>query len=113
MSEKSIKFDRVKTVVKENVGCVMDRIFDWDGRLTLLAMGRFLDGTPPCTTRETGDLLCKKIVELVDAADVRCVREIVSLVPKGTDNRLPAWLYGPVEAQLEDDGWTLCPAVAT
>jgi len=111
MSEKSIKFDRVKTVVKENVERVTDRIY-WNGKLTLLAMGRFLDGTMPCTTHGTRDLLCKKIIELVDAADVRCVREIVSLVPKGADNRLPAWLYGPVETQLEDDGWTLRPAVA-
>lgn len=111
MSKKSMKFDRVKTVVKENVMCIVDPAYR-TGRLALLAMKRFLDGTLPCTTRETGAVLCKRVIEYVDAADVRCVSEIVSLIPKGTDSRLPAWLYGPVEAWLEDDGWTLCPARA-
>lgn len=105
MSEKSIKFDRVKTVVKENVWLVVDAFRT--ERLTMLALKMFLDGTPPYTTRETRAVLCKRIAEYVDASDIRCVREIVSLVPKGADKRLPAWLYGPVEACLENDGWTV------
>ena len=104
-----LKFDRVKAIVKENASLIVHPAYR-TGRLTLLAMGRFLDGTTPCTTRETGNLLCELISEHIDAADVRCINEIVSLVPQGYDKRLPSWLYGPVDAQLEDDGWTLYPA---
>ena len=108
MSEKSMNFDRVKAIVKENIQLVVYPAYR-TGRLTLLAMKMFLDGSTQssCTTRKIGDMLCKRIAEYVDASDIRCVREIVSLVPKGADNRLPAWLYGPIEARLEDKGWTV------
>ena len=35
---------------------------------------------------------------------MRCVGELMELIPKGLDDRLPRWLYGPVDAYLEDKG---------
>lgn len=108
MYKKSIKLDRVKTVVKENIWRAVNTA-DQTGRLTLLAMKSFLDGDPPCVTRETRTLT-ERIIEYVDAADAHRIHKILTLVPQGTDSRIPAWLYGTVEAWLEDDGsWTLYP----
>jgi hypothetical protein len=34
----------------------------------------------------------------------------VELIPRGLDNRLSRWLYGPVVTQFGEDGWELVPA---
>lgn len=113
MTERKIRFERVKEIVIGNIelGCVTNEM-ERNGTATMLAFKRCLDGgaVPRPGTRATLLKVRDEVVKYVKSSDVRCANDIIALVPKGTDNRLPGWMYDGVVAELDDEeGWVLCP----
>ena len=110
-----IAFERVKKIVLENIQGVemhitnMSKLMVWMVRLYIgdgMVTGtRFRNGMPT-----TEGFLRDEIVKYVNGVDIRCLGELLELIPQGKDHRLPAWLYRKVDAVLDDDGWALVPA---
>lgn len=110
-----IAFERVKKIVLENIQAVvmhitsMPKLMVWMVRLYIgdgmVTRSRWRNGMP---TME--GFLRDAIVRYVNGVDVRCLGELLELIPQGRDRRLPAWLYGKVDAVLDNDGWALVPA---
>ena len=116
--DKMIQFERVKKIALENVGPISGKLGAGRGSLwssaanTLVAaMKTYVDGKP-IRARRVALIIQDKVREFIRRLDVRCVGELMELIPKGLDNRLPGWLYGPVDAYLEDEGWVLVPRAA-
>lgn len=109
MTEHKISFERVKNIVAGNVeqGHATYAVFN-NGTGSVLAVKRYLEGIAPFPdTLETLSKIRNELARYVRSADVRCVNEIIELVPQGIDSRLPRWLYHGVVAELGDDGWML------
>jgi hypothetical protein len=111
-------FERVKKIALENVQAISDRLGTGEVSLwssaahTLIAaMKTYVDGKP-IRARRVALIIQDKVREFIRGLDVRCVGELLELIPKGLDSRLPGWLYGPVDACLEDEGWVLVPRAA-
>ena len=110
-----IKFERVKKIVLENINSVethvanMSKLMVWMVKLYIsdgmITRSRWRSGTPT-----TEGFLRDTIVKYVNGVDIRCLGELLELIPQGIDPRLPAWLYRKVDAVLDDDGWALVPA---
>lgn len=113
---KVILFDRVKDILVSNVPAISGRLCgdsEWSfaARTLVGAMKSYADGRPVRAGR-VASMVADKVREFVRGADVRCLGELLRLLPKGWDSRLPGWLYGPVDAWLGDDGWVLVPRAA-
>lgn len=111
---KSIPFERVKKVALENICAIQQRLCGMH-KATVVVVKHYLETGEALRTQARGcpnamTKLTKTIKEFIRGLDVRCVEELLELIPKGLDNRLPRWLYGPVVAQLGEDGWELVPA---
>ena len=113
---KKIPFERVKKIALEN-SCALHQRLCGAHEATVVAVEHYLETGEALRTRanESGcpsvsGRLTETIKEFIRGLDVRCVGELIELLPKGVDNRLPGWLYGPVVAQLGEDGWELVPA---
>ena len=117
--DKTISFERVKKIALENVGAISDKLGAGDresiwvpaARTLIAAMKTYVDGKP-IHARRVALMIQDKVREFIRGLDVRCVGELMELIPKGLDSRLPGWLYGPVDAYLEDEGWVLAPRAA-
>jgi len=116
--DKMIQFERVKKIALENVGPMSDRLGAgggslWSSAATTLvaAMKTYVDGKP-IRAHLVALMIQDKVREFIRGLDVRCVGELLELLPKSLDNRLPGWLWGPVDAYLEDEGWVLVPGAA-
>ena len=116
--DKMIQFERVKKIALENVQAISDRLGAGDGspwtsmaHMLVAAMKTYVDGKPIRASR-VALMIQDKVREFIRGLDVRCVGELMELIPKGLDSRLPRWLYGPVDAYLEDEGWILVPRAA-
>ena len=117
MNNKTIPFERVKKVALENVGRIREHICK-PHKATLAAVKHYLETGEALRTTAGGwgdnpsvlAKLTEALERFIRGLDVRCIGELLELIPKGLDNRLPGWLYGPVEAWLGDDGWELIPA---
>lgn len=113
---KTISFDRIKDILVSNVPAISQRIFG-DSAFPLAAhsligaLRSYMDGKPVRATRVAA-MVEDKIREFIRGADVRCLGDLLELLPKGYDNRLPGWLYGPVEAWLGEEGWAIMPKAA-
>lgn len=116
---KMMAFDKVKKIALENVGPISDKLGAgggsslWSSAANTLvaAMKTYVDGKP-IRARRVALMIQDKVREFIRGLDVRCVGELMELIPKGLDNSLPGWLYGPVDAWLEDEGWVLVPRAA-
>lgn len=113
---KTILFERVKKIALENLGLIRQRNFK-EHEATLAAVKHYLETGEILRTRANAagcpsvmGKLTETLEGFIRGLDVRCVGELLELIPKGLDNRLPGWLYGPVEAWLGEDGWELVPA---
>ena len=109
-------FERVKKIALENTGRIRERICR-PHKATVAAVGHYLKTGEALRTQAHGcpnvmSRLTEDIEAFIRGLDVRCVGELLELIPKGLDNRLPGWLYGPVDACLEDEGWVLVPRAA-
>lgn len=116
--DKMIQFERVKKIALENVGPISDKLGAggeslWSSAANTLvaAMKTYVDGKP-IRARRVALMIQDKVREFIRGLDVRCVGELMELIPKGLDDRLPGWLWGPVDAYLEDGGWVLAPRAA-
>ena len=117
--DKMIQFERVKEIALENVGPISDhlgageRLSLWSSAANTLvaAMKTYVDGKP-IRARRVALMIQDKVREFIRGLDVRCVGELMELIPKGLDDRLPRWLWEPVDAYLEDEGWVLAPRAA-
>ena len=113
---KTISFDKVKDILVSNTPEISDRICggsQWSlaAHALIGAAKSYVDGAPVRAYR-VASMMADKVREFVRNADVRCLGELLQLLPKGYDSRLPGWLYGPVDAWLEDNGWVLAPRAA-
>lgn len=114
--DKMIQFERVKKIALENIGSIRRHICTGP-RASLAAVKHYLETGEALRTRAYGcpnveSKLAKTLEGFIRGLDVRCIGELLELIPKGLDNRLPGWLYGPVDAYLEDEGWVLVPGAA-
>lgn len=113
---KVISFNRVKDILVSNTPAISGRLCgesQWSlaAHALIGAMKSYVDGKPVRAGR-VASIMEDKIREFIRNADVRCLDDLLQLLPKRYDDRLPGWLYGPVEAYLEDDGWMLAPRAA-
>ena len=71
---------------------------------------RFRRGTNHCIKVVLRDA----VHAFVDGCDVRCVPDLVSLLPRGADDRIPGWVYDGVSAYMDPDTgeWMLKPGRA-
>lgn len=116
--DKMIQFERVKKILISNVQAISHRIgvnggsmFSFAATALIGAAKSYADGAPVRACR-VALMIQDKIREFIKSADVRCVGELMELLPRGYDSRLPGWLYGPVDAYFEDEGWVLVPRAA-
>ena len=114
--DKMIQFERIKKIALENVGLIRQHVCE-PHKAAVAAVKHYLETGEVLRTRAYGcpnvvEKLTKTLEEFIRGLDVRCVGELMELIPKGLDNRLPGWLYGPVDAYLEDEGWVLVPRAA-
>lgn len=113
---KVISFGRVKDILVSNVPAILGRFggeSQWSTAALALrgAAKSYVDGKPIRACR-VASMMADKIREFIRNADVRCLGDLLQLLPKRYDDRLPGWLYGPVDAYLGDDGWVLAPRAA-
>ena len=111
---KTIPFERVKKIALENIGLVRQHVCTTD-KASLVAVKHYVETGEALRTQATGcpnvlNKLTKALEAFIRGLDVRCLGELIELIPEGLDNRLPRWLYGPVEARLEETGWEISPA---
>lgn len=110
---KTITFERVKKIALENLGFIRQHICK-EHKATLVAVKHYLQTGEALRTQARGcpnamTKVADTLEGFIRGLDVRCVGELLELIPNGMDNRLPGWLYGSVEAQLGEDGWELVP----
>ena len=113
---KMITFDRVRDILASNASTIVNRaggdsMWSSAARALVGAMKSYVDGRPVRAGR-VASMMADEVRGFVRNADVRCLGDLLRLLPKGCDSRLPGWLYGPVDAQLEDGGWVLVPRAA-
>lgn len=112
---KSISFDRLKQVVRENIDIILRRRVDM-ADCTRLAVAAYLDDGSVLRSRKDimEGLLPDVVRRFIDGCDVRSVGELMALAPKGTDDRIPAWMYGRTVAYMDDatGAWTFAPEEA-
>lgn len=116
--DRTISFERVRKIALENAQAISDRLGAAEGpvgypaaRTLIAAMRTYVDGRP-IRARRVALMAQDKVREFIRGLDARRVGELLELIPKGLDSRLPGWLYGPVDAYLEDEGWVLVPGAA-
>ena len=114
MNNKTISFECVKKVALENIERIREHICK-PHKATVVAVKHYLETGEAMRTKAYGcpnvfSRLTETLEGFIRGLDVRCIGELLELIPRGLDNRLPGWLYGPVEAQLGEDGWELVPA---
>lgn len=109
-----ISFERVKTIALENVEAICNNIARDHGTRhscivgLLAAMRSYIDGKPIRAKRMYG-LLLEKTREFIRGLDIRCIGDLLDVLPRGTDHRLPAWLYKGAIPCMYEDGWVLVP----
>lgn len=112
---KSISFDRLKQVARENIEGILLRRVDM-ADCTRLAVIVYLDNGSVLRSRQDvrDGLLADAVRRFIDGCDIRSVGELLSLVPHGLDRRIPAWMYGRTVAYMDDatGEWTLSPEEA-
>jgi len=114
--DKIISFEHVKKIALENLGLI--RQHNCTGpEAVVVAIKHYLETGEMLRTKAKGcpnvfSRLVEALEVFIRGLDVRCVGELLELIPKGLDDRLPGWLYGPVDAYLEDGGWVLVPRAA-
>ena len=114
--DRTMPFERVKKIALQNVGIIRQHICRMH-KATLVAVKHYLQTDEALRTQAYGcpnvtSKLTEALEGFIRGLDVRCVGELLELIPKGLDDRLPGWLYGPVDAYLEDEGWVLAPRAA-
>ena len=114
--DRTIQFEHVRKIALENVDRIRRHVCK-ESEAAVVAVRHYLETGEALRTQAYG---CPNVAAKLEEAlrgfirglDVRCVGELMELIPKGLDDRLPGWLYGPVDAYLEDEGWVLVPRAA-
>jgi len=117
--DRTIPFERVKKIALENAEFIRQHVCK-PHKAAVVVVKHYLETGEALRTCAGGwgdnpnvmAKLTKAIETFIRGLDVRCVGELMELIPKGLDDRLPRWLYGPVDAYLEDGGWVLAPRAA-
>lgn len=106
-----IKFERVKKIVAEHAPTIVEGP-GWSGlaKLEVVKTLGYIAGAPAMRHRQAARTITDELRKAIQQVDVRCVGDLLELVPRGRDNRLPGWLYGGVTAEMDEDGeWVLVP----
>lgn len=106
-----IKFERVKKIVAEHAPNIVQG-HGWEGwaKLAVITALAYIAGAPAMSPRQAVQVITDELRTVIRQVDVRCVGDLLELVPRGYDNRLPGWLYDGVTAEMDEDGeWVLCP----
>lgn len=112
-----ISFERVKAIALENVEAICRNITerDYGTRSSYLVTGliaaakSYIEGKPIRATQACW-LFYEKVREFIRGLDIRCIGELLDILPSRTDSRLPAWLYKGAVPCMYEDGWVLVPA---
>jgi len=106
-----IKFERVKKIVAEHAPTIVEG-HGWSGwaKLEVMKTLGYIAGAPAMGHRQAVQTISDELRKVIQQADVRCIGDLLELVPRGRDNRLPGWLYDGVTAEMDEDGeWVLVP----
>ena len=117
-SNRSIKFDRVKDIAMGNIEAILNNIvrnnykddsiisytIGFIGSIKALCDGKFI------RAGKVSILLRDKVKEFIRGLDIRCIGELLEVLPSRIDERLPAWLYKGAVPCLDEDGWVLVPS---
>lgn len=112
---KSISFDRLKQLARENIANILQRRVRMEGCIRLVVAVYLDNGSVLHPRRDVMErLLPDMFRKFIDGCDIRSVGELLSLVPHGMDRRIPAWVYGRTEACMDDETgeWMLAPEEA-
>lgn len=109
-----ITFDRVKKIALQNDWRIREHICKAP-QASLVMVQHYLETGEAMRTRKMDcpnvfSKLTGMLDEFIRELDVRRIGELLELIPKGLDNRLPGWLYDGVTAEMDEDGeWVLYP----
>lgn len=106
-----IKFERVKRIVTEHAPYIVEGP-GWAGWAKLLVVKTlgYIAGAPAMRHGQAVQTIADELRKAIRQVDVRCVDDLLELVPRGRDDRLPGWLYDGVTAEMDEDGeWVLYP----
>lgn len=106
-----IKFERVKKIVAEHAPNIVAG-YGWDGwaKLAVVVALAYIAGAPAMNPRQAVQTITDELRKAIQQVDVRCVGDLLELIPRGRDNRLPGWLYDGVTAEMDEDWeWVLYP----
>ena len=108
-----IKFERVKQIVAEHApGIVQGHLADGWRKLEVAKTLDYIAGAPAMRFWTAERVVIDELRKTIRQVDVRCVGDLLELVPRGRDNRLPGWLYDGVTAEMDED-WEWVPAIMT
>ena len=111
-----ISFERVKTIALENVEAICRNITEhaYGTRSShlagLLAAAKSYIEDKPIRAKQACWLFSEKVREFIRGLDIRCIGELLDILPSGTDSRLPAWIYKGAVPFMGEDGWALVPS---
>ena len=116
-SNRSIKFDRVKDIAMKNIEAILNNIvrnhyrddsissytIGFIGSIKALCDGKLI------RAGKASILLRDKVKEFIRGLDIRCIGELLEVLPSYVGG-LPAWLYKGAVPCLDEDGWVLVPS---
>lgn len=119
-SSRSITFERVKEIALQNVSRIrlhIEKVLYGTVSSEEVGMVGFLgsikayigDGNI-IRARSATKAFEDKIVEFIRGLDIRCIGELLEVLPPWIDKRLPAWLYKGAVPCFDEDGWVLVPS---
>ena len=106
-----IAFDRVKKIVTDHATNIVEG-HGWNGwaKLEVVKTLGYIAGAPAMRHRQAAQTITAELCKAIQQVDVRCVGDLLELVPRGRDDRLPGWLYDGVTAEMDEDWeWVLYP----
>jgi len=106
-----IKFERVKKIVAEHAPKIVEGPL-WVGgvKLEVVKTLGYIAGAPAMRYWQAARVITDELRKAIQQVDVRCVGDLLELVPRGRDDRLPGWLYDGATAEMDEDGdWVLYP----
>lgn len=111
---KTISFERLKKIAIGNVSRTALGIGigdPWDGtaKIELMNMKSYLSGGDPMRFWPAVRCIEDELKKAISMMDIRCLGELLDLIPKGQVNGVPNWVYDGVNAYMDEDGWMLAP----
>lgn len=108
MPNNELKFETLKRIIKETAVPILVNRAIRDGTMTLMNLDDMLRGT--YRQNEGFQKAGRGLSAFIDSVDVRQYQVLLEMCPKGTDSRIPSWVYessGIYVGYGEDGDWVL------